>query len=163
MVTTMSLPAPLKPLLILTAAVAMAGCTVSDRDVSRDPHFLVGYHPGEVYELVQSVPMLRIDKEYFELLRPGETREYGKPAGMLAAGSRIRIISLRHHVSAAPIQWESGVTTTAQLVDRTEWTLALNSISGVRWIDGDCGMKTGVLVPDPQWLALVGPDPVGAE
>src|SRR5215204_847419 len=159
----MSLLTPFKPLLILAAAVAAGGCVVSDRDVSRDPHFLVGYRPGEVYELVQPVTLHQIDKGYYQLLPPGETREYGKVAGTLAAGSRIRIVSLQHTVTAAPIQWESGVTTTAELVDRPDWTVALIWISRVQWVDGDCGTKPGVLVPDPEWLRVVGPAPVEPE
>jgi hypothetical protein len=44
---------------LLVACFALIGRTVSDRDVSHDPHFLVGYRPGGVYELVRPVPLLR--------------------------------------------------------------------------------------------------------
>jgi hypothetical protein len=148
---------PAATLLLLAAAAVLSGCSVGDRDVSRDPRFLVGYRPGEVYELARPLTLLRIEEGYFEALPPGETREYGKPAGTLPAGTRVMILSLRHTVSAAPIQWETGVTTEARLVDRPEWTVTLNSISGVRWVSGDYGMKTGVLLPDPHRLTLVDP------
>ena len=143
--------------LLLLAALTAAGCTVSDRDVSDDPRFRIGYRPGEVYRLVQPVALVRIDNGYFELVPPGESRAYGKPAGTLAAGTHVRIVSLHHTVTAAPIQWESGVTTTAQILDRPAWTVALHSVSGVQWVRGDRGTRTGVLVPDPQWLAPITP------
>jgi hypothetical protein len=156
----MPVRAPTAALLLLAPILlAVSGCTVTDSDVSRDPNFLVGYRPGEVYELARPVTLLRVEDGYYELLPPGEKREYGKPAGTLAAGERVMILSLRHTVSAAPIQWESGVTTEARLVNRPEWTVALNNISAVRWVNGDRGIKPGVLVPDPQWLTRVEPTP----
>src|SRR4051812_46058074 len=82
--TTVSVLTRAAPLLLLALVFPIVGCTVSDRDVSRDPHFLVGYRPGKVYELVRPVTLLRVERGYYELLPPGETREYGKPAGTLA-------------------------------------------------------------------------------
>ena len=145
----------LTPLLLLAASLTASGCVVSDRDVSHDPHFRVGYRPGEVYELAQPVALRRLDANYFELVPPGEGRAYGKPAGTLPAGTRIRIVALRHFVAVAPINWEVAVVTTAELADRPAWEVALNAVSGVRWVNGDCGTKAGVYTPDPQWLVLV--------
>jgi hypothetical protein len=58
------------PLLLLATAAVLSGCTLSDRDVSRDPHFLVGYRPGEVYELVRPVTLLRITLFLVTLVAP---------------------------------------------------------------------------------------------
>jgi hypothetical protein len=143
-------------LLFLAALATVTGCTVSDRDVSDDAHFRVGYLPGQVYRLAQPATLLRIDRDYFELVPPGVNKAYGRPAGTLAAGETIEIISLRHTVAAAPIQWETGVTTEARVVSHRSWTVALDSISGVHWVSGDCGIRTGVLTPESKWLVLVG-------
>lgn len=132
----------------------VTGCTVSDRDVSDDPRFRVGYLPGQVYRLERPAGLVRLGDDYFELVRPGDVKAYGRPAGTLAAGTLMRIVALRHTVIAAPVQWESGVVTTAELVGPPHWTVALNDLSGVRWVKGDRGTTAGVLVPDPQWLAL---------
>ena len=140
--------------LTLLSLVLVAGCTVSDRDVSRDPRFRVGYLPGQVYCLKQPAGLVRLGDGYFELVRPGERKAYGKAAGTLAAGTLIRIVALRHTVTVAPVQGESGVTTTAELVGPPGWTVALNDISRVEWVEGDRGTRAGVLVADPEWLGL---------
>jgi hypothetical protein len=147
----------LSHLLLIACAFLVAGCTVTDRDVSRDEHFLVGYRPGEIYRLTQPVCVLALGDGTFELLPLGATREYGKPEGTLAEGTRIEIVSLRHVVVAAPVQWETRVDTEAQIVNQPDRVFFLNDVSGVRWIDGDHRMKTPVLTPDPKWLELVTP------
>jgi hypothetical protein len=141
--------------LICSACLLFAGCTVTDRDVSNDPHFAVGYRPGAIYRLVQPVNVLELRGGYdLKLIPVGDVRAYGKPAGSLPAGTRIKILDLEHIVRAAPIQWETLVATHAEIVGGPDKNVDLNDISGVRWVDGDHGMETSVAVPDPKWLVL---------
>ena len=126
--------------LVLALAVGcrLAGCVVSDRDVSHDPAFLIGYRPGQAYELQRPADLLEIDAGHGELLPVGERRAYGRVVATIPAKSVIEIGSLRHTVSAAPVQWETGVETRAAIRGWPTYDIALNDISSVRWVDGDC-------------------------
>ena len=149
--------------LLVACGMLLAGCTVTDRGVSKDEHFLVGYRPGQIYRLTQPVSVRELGDHTFELLPPGAAPNYGKPAGTLAEGACVEIVSIRHVVVAAPVQWETHVDTTARLVDEPDRAIVLNGVSDVRWIDGDYRMKTPVQVPNPQWLELVTPPTQAAD
>lgn len=140
--------------LLWSVALLVAGCTVTNRDVSKDERFLVGYRPGQVYRLTQAVRVMKFDGNY-GLYPPTGATGRGKPAGTLPHGTLIRIISLRHVVTAVPIQWETVVHTNAQTIDDPQQILALQAVSDVRWVNGDYGMKTPVLLPSAQWMEFV--------
>jgi hypothetical protein len=151
-------PASQLRLLTLLCAIFAPGCvaTMTDRDVSAEEKFLIGYQPGQVYQTAKPLSIIEADGNQY--LWPADTVfKRSRPVGTLAEGSRIRIDSLRHRVIAAPIQWESRVDVAAHLADRPDRVIILQGISSVRWINGDHGMLAPILMPDPKWLKLVSP------
>jgi hypothetical protein len=138
---------------LIVALATMTGCAMTDRDVSHDPAFLLGYQPGQIYRLQESVNLAAVDESWRQLLPAAETRHY-QIIRAVPAGTRIQIISLRHMVYAAPIQWGTAVITYATLVGQPGYNIDLNRVSDVEWVQGDWNMKTPLLLPNPHWLRL---------